>query len=129
VGVLLIVTFAMMTAALVGCGDVAHDSRAISAKSSASTPVASTGSQLAPGLAMRVPAAVVTQRDLPVAARIGILDEVNQHPDPQMRMAALEVWAAGDKGSLDPVTHALVDTDEAVRARAQELLEQELLRW
>jgi hypothetical protein len=30
--------------------------------------------------------------------------------------------------SLDPATYALVDPDEAVRARAQELFEQELDR-
>jgi hypothetical protein len=45
-----------------------------------------------------------------------------------VRMAALEVWAAAPSESLDPVTYALVDPDEAVRARAQELLEQELVR-
>jgi hypothetical protein len=42
----------------------------------------------------------------------------------------LEGWAqlAHRDSSLDLLTNALVDPDEAVRTRAQELLEQELAR-
>jgi hypothetical protein len=50
-------------------------------------------------------------------------------PDPQVRITALEEWAqhrAGD--SVEPLTHALVDPDEQVRARAQALWEQALAR-
>lgn len=50
------------------------------------------------------------------------------HPDPAIRLYALEAWALDPGERLDPVTHALVDPDESVRARAQELLEQELSR-
>ena len=51
-----------------------------------------------------------------------------EDPNPSVRLHALEVWAQRPGESLDPVTYALVDPDESVRARAQELLEQELGR-
>jgi hypothetical protein len=41
-------------------------------------------------------------------------------------MGALEAWARQPGESLDSLTHALVDPDESVRARAQELLDQAL---
>ena len=40
----------------------------------------------------------------------------------------LEASARQTAASLDPVTYALVDPDESVRARAQEVFEQELTR-
>jgi hypothetical protein len=43
-------------------------------------------------------------------------------------MQALDAWARQPGESLDPVTYALVDPDESVRERAQEVLEQELTR-
>jgi hypothetical protein len=47
--------------------------------------------------------------------------------DPRVRIGALEQWAQqreADSGdSVEPLTHALVDPDERVRARAQELWE------
>ena len=50
-------------------------------------------------------------------------------PDPQLRIQALEQWAAQREGSgVDPLTYALVDPDENVRARAQELFEAALTR-
>ena len=50
-------------------------------------------------------------------------------PDPSIRLYALEAWALKPEPSLDPVTYALVDPDEGVRARAQEVLEEALTRW
>lgn len=48
-----------------------------------------------------------------------------QHPDKEVRRQALQQWAGqGAATPLDPLTHALVDPDESVRARAQELVEQ-----
>ena len=48
-----------------------------------------------------------------------------QHPDTEVRREALQHWAAqGAATPLDPLTHALVDPDESVRSRAQELIEQ-----
>lgn len=44
-------------------------------------------------------------------------------PDPNVRLDALETWAQNPGESLDPVTNALVDPDESVRTRAQELVE------
>ena len=48
-----------------------------------------------------------------------------QHPDKEVRRDALQQWAEqGAATPLDPLTHALVDPDESVRAKAQELVEQ-----
>lgn len=44
------------------------------------------------------------------------------------RLSALEVWARQPGDALDPVTYGLVDEDDTVRARAQELYEQHLQR-
>ena len=57
-------------------------------------------------------AALTTVRDAPPAARL----------------QAIEDWARGSRDALDPVTYALVDPDESVRARAQELWEETLQR-
>ena len=56
------------------------------------------------------------------------LAQLLRDPDPNVRIQALDAWARQPGESLDPVTYALVDPDESVRARAQELLEQELVR-
>ena len=56
------------------------------------------------------------------------LAEARNDPDPKSRLDAIETWARNPGESLDPVTHALVDPDERVRARAQELLEEALVR-
>src|SRR5712692_7933287 len=48
--------------------------------------------------------------------------------DPRVRIRALETWAQRPGEDLNPVTYALVDPDESVRARAQELLEAVLAR-
>jgi len=54
---------------------------------------------------------------------------VHVDPDPNIRLDALEAWALAPRQTLDPVTYALVDPDESVRARAQELFEEVLARW
>jgi hypothetical protein len=56
------------------------------------------------------------------------LDELLHSPDPNVRIQALDAWARQPTASLNPVTYALVDPDESVRARAQEVLEHELVR-
>ena len=56
---------------------------------------------------------------------------VRESPDVKVRLQALEQWAQqpqGSSDSLDPVTYALVDEDDTVRARAQTLYEQQLVR-
>lgn len=52
------------------------------------------------------------------------LTEARNDPDPRVRLNAIEAWARNPGESLDPVTYALVDPDEQVRARAQELFEE-----
>jgi hypothetical protein len=49
-------------------------------------------------------------------------------PNPKPRLQLVESWAqqARPDSSLDLLTNALVDPDETVRARAQELMEQAL---
>jgi len=49
-------------------------------------------------------------------------------PDPSVRIRALETWAQHPGEDLNPATYALVDPDESVRTRAQELLEAVLAR-
>jgi hypothetical protein len=49
-------------------------------------------------------------------------------PDPSVRLQAIEAWAREPEETLDPLTYALVDPDESVRARAQEFLEEALAR-
>jgi len=56
------------------------------------------------------------------------LAAAREDPDPNMRRHALETWAQHPGESLDPATYALVDPDETVRARAQELVEEALAR-
>lgn len=56
------------------------------------------------------------------------LAEMLQSPDPNVRIQGLDAWAQHPSTSLDPVTYALVDPDERVRSRGQEIFEQELAR-
>ena len=56
------------------------------------------------------------------------LVELLRNPDPQVRLQGLDAWARQPAASLDAVTYALVDPDESVRTRAQELLEREMAR-
>lgn len=49
---------------------------------------------------------------------------VLQHPDPAVRVQAVERWAEQDTPTvLNPLMQALVDPDESVRTRAQALVE------
>ncbi|WP_423719910.1 hypothetical protein [Nitrospira sp. NS4] len=54
--------------------------------------------------------------------------EAREHPDATVRLQAIEQWAQQPGESIDVLTQALVDGDEQVRARAQELWEQQLAR-
>jgi hypothetical protein len=56
------------------------------------------------------------------------LAELLHAPDPNVRIQALDAWAREPTASLDPVTYALVDPDESVRMRAQEVFERALAR-
>jgi len=56
------------------------------------------------------------------------LSQMLDDPDPHVRIQALETWVRHPGEALDPLTYALVDPDETVRARAQELLEEALAR-
>jgi hypothetical protein len=49
-------------------------------------------------------------------------------PDPRMRRFALEQWAREPTGSLDVVAAALVDPDESIRERAEQVFEAALAR-
>jgi hypothetical protein len=56
------------------------------------------------------------------------LAELLHSPDPNVRVQGLDAWARQPTTSLDPLTYALVDPDETVRARAQALFEEALAR-
>ena len=62
------------------------------------------------------------------AARERWFAELRESPDATVRLQALEAWAQKPGTGIDPLTYALVDEDEAVRARAEELYEQQLAR-
>jgi hypothetical protein len=62
-------------------------------------------------------------RKTPAAAEPASLFAAHGSADPRARLQALEDWARGARETLDPVTYALVDPDEAVRVRAQALVE------
>jgi hypothetical protein len=50
-----------------------------------------------------------------------------QNPDPGVRLKGLEQWAQHPGGySIEPLSQALVDPDESVRARAQQLFDHAL---
>lgn len=51
-----------------------------------------------------------------------------QDPDPRMRRFALEQFARGPTESLDLVTAALVDPEESIRERAEQIFEDALAR-
>ena len=54
--------------------------------------------------------------------------EARESPDATVRLQALELWTQQPGTGIDPLTYALVDEDEDVRARAEELYEQQLAR-
>jgi hypothetical protein len=76
----------------------------------------------------RLPAAGAPVERYPTDDPPPWLAELLHAPDPNVRLQALGAWARQPGASLDAVTYALVDPDESVRARAQEVLEQELAR-
>jgi hypothetical protein len=52
-----------------------------------------------------------------------------ESPDVATRLRALEMWAqSAPPGAVDPLILAYEDKDERVRARAMELIEQDLAR-
>jgi hypothetical protein len=71
---------------------------------------------------------VPTEPDPSTAARQQWFTEARTQQDVAVRRQALELWAEQPSQNLDPVTYALVDEDESVRTRAQELYEQQLER-
>jgi len=69
-----------------------------------------------------------SKKEMPLSAEEepAWLTEARNDPDPHVRLQAIETWAINPGDSLDPVTYALVDPDETIRARAQELFEEAL---
>ena len=97
--------------------------RAAAADSSAARPDAMSGRTVSRTSAPGARAEELQGEDLPPW-----LAELLHSPDANVRIQALDAWAREPGTSLDPVTYALVDPDESVRARAQEVLEHELAR-
>jgi len=53
-------------------------------------------------------------------------EAVRESPDVDVRMQAVELWAQQPSHMRDQLASALLDEDEAVRERAEELYEQQL---
>jgi len=51
-----------------------------------------------------------------------------QDPDPRLRRFALEQWARGPTEALDLVAAALIDPEESIRERAEQVFEEALAR-
>jgi hypothetical protein len=51
-----------------------------------------------------------------------------QDPDPRLRRFALEQWAREPTESLDVAAAALVDPEESIRERAEQIFEDALAR-
>jgi hypothetical protein len=71
---------------------------------------------------------VLSRSEQPSTEEPALLTAGRDDPEPGTRLQSLETWEREPKKTLDPITYALVDPDEKVRARAQELLEEELAR-
>jgi hypothetical protein len=54
--------------------------------------------------------------------------ELRESPDATVRLQALALWAQQPGMGIDPLPSALVDEDEEVRARAEELEAQQRAR-
>lgn len=70
--------------------------------------------------------AQTTADQAPREARQQWLAELRESPDAGVRLQALAIWAAQPDDDLEPMFEALGDDDEAVRARAEALWEQQL---
>lgn len=75
------------------------------------------------------PAAMVAQRAArPTPATAPWPPAEMLDPDPRMRRFALEHWARSPTESLDMVAEALVDPEESIRERAEQVFEEALAR-
>jgi hypothetical protein len=113
---------AAIVAGLAGCGKSSPTSSPAQNDLETSSSQASSSASANPKFTPAKSAAP-NQTDSPVW-----LDAAREDPDPRVRLHAIETWAIKPGKSLDPVTYALVDPDETVRARAQELFEEALER-
>jgi hypothetical protein len=117
-----------VTLGLGACGRSAPD-QAASATPARAVAVKPVIAQPVPTRAAKASIASVTQdSESTRAAPSPWLAELLNDPDPQVRLQGLDAWKRHPGETLDAVTYALVDPDESVRARAQELFERELAR-
>jgi len=56
------------------------------------------------------------------------LEAALNDPNPKVRIQALDYWSEHPGEKLDPLTSAMVDPDERVRAHAEKLFEEALIR-
>lgn len=131
------VTLAAAVLVLHGCGDApsphVHRSTDPGAAHSAAQPLAwPAAGVVEPRLSRRLEAPAVLAARLDASAATDDsppwLAELLRAPDPNVRIQGLDAWAHQPDASLDPLTYALVDPDESVRAHAEELVEQALAR-
>ncbi len=107
-----------------GCGrSIPGHSQPASSESSSDPKFSTNTSPHATG-----PATQLTNQQNPAADTSSWQEAAREDPDPRVRLHAIETWSQKPGDTLDPVTHALVDPDETVRVRAQQLFEDALAR-
>jgi hypothetical protein len=108
--------------AMVGCGNPTQEipRRAISTPTLVKEPVP------VPASRTHITAATWYDQQAQTDLLLAWYATARDDPNPTPRLQIIESWAqhARRDSSLDPLTNALVDPDETVRARAQELMEQ-----
>ena len=134
---------AAITVALGGCDGPVSDRPVATVDRAVNAIAAVPATSSAPAIALNAqphhPAAeapalpVGTKETVPQAASVNPelaswLAAVNPDSDPLVRRHALEVWAWSPTHSLDLVGAAMVDPDDSIRERAQQLAEESLLR-
>lgn len=118
----LLLLAAVVAAGLTSCGKSPPNTSRVQGDLTTSR-VQATSDSLATRESPAAKSAAHIQTDSPVW-----LEAAREDPDPRVRLHAIETWAIKPGKTLDPVTYALVDPDETVRARAQELFEAALER-
>lgn len=120
----LLLLFLTSVVSVVGCGRSTPDNFRQSSTDTDRDPKLSTNaSPSASGSAMQL-----TKQQTQAADTSSWQEAVREDPDPRVRLHAIETWSQKPGNTLDPATHALVDPDETVRARAQQLFEDALAR-
>lgn len=120
----LLLLFLTSWVGVAGCGRSTPDQSRPSSTDPTSDPKFSTS--LAPSASNS--AAQLTKQQNQASDTSSWQAAAGEDPDPRVRLHAIETWSQKPGDTLDPVTHAMLDPDESVRTRAQQLFEDALGR-